>query len=290
MSNLLDLSGKIDAESLAIFEGISEAADSLELPFFVVGATARDMMLELGHGLPSKRATLDIDLGIRVSSWHEYEQLKELLIAGGQFRLTDEVQRLRYRDEFLVDILPFGEITDAKGEIRWPPDQDAVMSMVGFEDAYQAALTVRVRTNPPLHILVASTPGLTIMKLVSWADRPGERSRDAIDLAHIAGTYLDVDNNYNRLLVDHADLTEVENFDYARAGARLLGRDVARIGKQGTVERIREILRAETADQGQYRLIQAMLAGRGASNQENQSRFEELLALLRELARGIDDR
>ena len=50
------------------------------------------------------------------------------------------------------------------------------MSMVGFEDAYRAALAVRVRASPPLDILVVSTPGLTILKLVSWADRPEDRS------------------------------------------------------------------------------------------------------------------
>ena len=66
MSNLLDLSGKIDPLSVALFATLSEAADSLGIPFFVVGATARDMIFELGHGLPSRRATLDKDFGVRV--------------------------------------------------------------------------------------------------------------------------------------------------------------------------------------------------------------------------------
>jgi predicted nucleotidyltransferase len=124
----------------------------------------------------------------------------------------------------LIDILPFGDIADAQGEIRWPPDGQVMMSMVGFDDAYRAARQVRVRASPPLDILVASAPGLTIMKLVSWAHRPEDRSRDAVDLAHILEMYLDADNNYDRLLEAHMDLTEVENFDYVRAGARCLFR------------------------------------------------------------------
>lgn len=290
MSNLLDLSGKIDPASLAIFEAVCDAAGSLGMPFFVVGATARDIVIDLGSGRPSQRATLDRDFGLRVASWREYDQLKELLSSTGQFKRTEEIHRLLFRDTLLVDFLPFGEITDAKGEIRWPPDEDVVMNMVGFEDAYHAALTVRVRANPPLDILVATTPGLTIMKLISWADRPGDRSRDAVDLAQILNTYLDVVNNYKRLFEAHLDLTQAGNFDYVRAGARLLGRDVARIGKPKTIERISEILRGETADDSKYRLIQAMMAGGGVSDEERRNRFDELLTLLRQLERGVDDR
>jgi len=185
MSNLLDLSGKIDPVPLALYETLSDVACSLGISFFVVGATARDMIFELGYGLPSKQATLDIDFGVRVASWGEFEKLKESLLIRGHFKQDKEVQRLQYRGELLVDILPFGEIADAKGEIRWPPDEDLVMSMVGFEDAYRVAREVRVRASPPLDILVASIPGLTIMKLVSWAVRPEDRSKDAVDLAHI---------------------------------------------------------------------------------------------------------
>lgn len=289
MSNWLDLSGKIDPVSLALFEAVSEAAGSLELPFFVVGASARDLIFELGHRLPSKRATLDKDFGLRVASWGEFEKLKELLSASGQFKPTEKVHRLRYRGELDVDILPFGEIADTKGEIRWPPDEDVVMSMVGFEDAYQAAIEVRVRAIPPLDILVASPVGLTIMKLIAWANRPDERNTDARDLTHILERYLDV-GNYERLLEKHMDLVAVENFDYVRAGARLLGRDIVKIGKPQTIGKIREILAKETADDGQYRLIRAMMTDLGAVGKESENRFEELRAAVTELVKGIEER
>jgi len=68
MSNLLDLSGKINPVSLALYETLSDVAGSMGVSFFVVGATARDMIFELGHGLPSKRATKDVDFGVRVAS------------------------------------------------------------------------------------------------------------------------------------------------------------------------------------------------------------------------------
>jgi predicted nucleotidyltransferase len=215
--------------------------------------------------------------------------LKESLLTSGDFDQTKEVQRLVYRGELLIDILPFGGIADANGEIRWPPDEVVAMSVAGFEDAYRAAVRVRVRASPPLDILVASTPGLTIMKLISWAHGPQGRVRDAVDLARILENYLEVGND-ERLFEEHADLVEIDGFDYVRAGARLLGRDVASIGNPETIGRIREILAKETTDQGQHRLIQDMMAGRGVSDQESENRFEEVLALLRQLEKGIEDR
>ena len=289
MSNLLDLCGKIDPLLPALFETLSDQASSLGIPFFVAGATARDMILESGHGLPSKRGTNDVDLGVRVSNWAEFEKLKEALSASGDFSQAKEVQRLLYRGERLVDILPFGGIADPKGEIRWPPGEDSVMSVVGFEDAYQAAQQVRVRADPPLDIRVASPVGLAIMKMIAWADRPNERKKDAQDLAHITEKYLDI-GNYERLLEDHMDLVEVEDFDYARAGARLLGRDIATIGKPGTVKKIKDILAGETAENSQYRLIRAMIGDSVAAAGETENRFEGLLTALRDLMVGLQER
>jgi predicted nucleotidyltransferase len=289
MNNLLDLSGKIDPLSVALFTSVSEMAGSLSIAFFVVGATARDMIFELGHGRPSRRATLDRDFGVRVESWAGFGKLKESLLTSGLFEETRDVQRLRFRGGLDVDIVPFGGVADDHGEIRWPPNEDVVMSVVGFEDAYRAAQRVRVKANPPLDILVAFIPGLTILKLISWADRPLARSRDAIDLAFILEHYRDA-GNIDRLYEEHLDLVEAEDSDYEKAGARLLGRDLAKIAAPETIKRIREILAKETADQGRRSLLIPRMMLRGSVfDEESGNRFNQLLTLLLALLRGIDD-
>jgi predicted nucleotidyltransferase len=290
MTNLLDLSGKIDPLSLALFASMSETAGSLGVAFFVVGATARDMIFELGFERPSRRATLDRDFGVRVDSWAGFEKLKESLLTSGFFQETREGERLRFQGKLDVDILPFGGVADNQGEIRWPSNEDVVMSTVGFEDAYRAAQRVRVRASPPLDILVASIPGLTILKLISWASRPHGRSRDAIDLAFILERYLDAGNN-ERLFKEHLDLVDVEGFDYERAGARLLGRDLARIASPQTMKRILGILAKETADAGRHSLlIPAMMPAGSVFDGESENRFNQLLTFLSELLKGINDR
>jgi predicted nucleotidyltransferase len=289
MNNLLDLSGKIDPLSAALFTSLSEIAGSLGFAFFVVGATARDMILELGHGRPSRRATLDRDFGVRLESWAEFGKLKESLLTSGLFEETRDVQRLRFQGGLDVDIVPFGGVADNEGMIHWPPDEDVVMSTVGFEDAYRTAQRVRVKANPPLDILVASIPGLTILKLISWADRPHARSRDALDLAFILERYLDAGNT-DRLFAEHTDLVEIPDFDYDRTGARLLGRDVAKIGAPETIKRIREILAKETADEGRRSLLIPGMMPRGSGfDEEDGNRFNQLFTLMLAFLRGIDD-
>lgn len=45
----MDLSGKIDPSILRVLRHVSDAAEELNTPFFLVGATARDLLLEKGH-------------------------------------------------------------------------------------------------------------------------------------------------------------------------------------------------------------------------------------------------
>ena len=61
---LFDLSGKIDQEKLEALSLLKKVADSLSIPFFVVGASARDFILEHCYNIRSPRMTQDIDLGV----------------------------------------------------------------------------------------------------------------------------------------------------------------------------------------------------------------------------------
>ena len=106
------------------------------------------MILSHGHGIASKRATVDIDLGIEVAEWDEFSALKDGLIATGQFEPTQAAQRLLYRSTLPIDIVPFGPLEHANKEISWPPDHSVRMNVLGFEDAFRSAQIVRLRSDP----------------------------------------------------------------------------------------------------------------------------------------------
>ncbi len=104
---LLDLSGKIDPEIVEVISAVSAIASSLSIPFFLVGALARDFLFK-HHNIPLRRSTLDVDLAVQVSSWAQHQKLIDDLIRHRQFLRTEKVYRLKL-EETLVDIIPFGE-------------------------------------------------------------------------------------------------------------------------------------------------------------------------------------
>ena len=281
--NLLDLSRKIDNPTREIFECIAHAADSLNIPFFVVGAAARDIILQYGYGILTTRATADIDFGVQVSDWEHYKQLRDGLISTGKFTSDKKkAQRILFEKNFPVDIIPFGAIANLDNSVSWPPDHEVEMSTLGFEESCRHSLTVRLRSDPILDVQFSSLPGLALMKIISWHDRYPERKRDAKDLIFLMRNYLDTGNE-ERLYNEEADLLEEENFDYLRASARLLGRDIAAILNPKTAKIIFEILDRETGKQDRYRLIEDMRDISGGFN----NNFEENLQLLEELKSGI---
>jgi len=281
---LIDLSEKIDDFILEILEAITNISQSLSIDFFVVGATARDIILECLYDISTIRATIDIDFGVRVSSWKQFEKFKEGLIQTESFKATKEVQRLTYQDTFPVDIIPFGKIADKKESFTWPPEHEIEMNILGFNEAYEHSLSVRLKAEPLLEVRFASIAGLAIMKIIAWKDKYPLRKSDAKDLLMLIRNYL-ATGNENRLYQEESDLI-VDDFDYERASARLLGRDIASISYPKTLETVIEILNQETGHQSRYRLVEDMLFD--SENFDNN--FEEILQLLDDLKTGLLER
>lgn len=281
--NLLDLSGKIDHLMVEVFEAIATVTASRHIRYFVVGATARDMILSYGHGIKSRRATVDIDLGVGVADWAEFHALKNGLMATGQFTPTPSAYRLIYKN-LPIDIIPFGPLEHPDKEISWPPDHNIKMNVMGCEDACRSVQMVRLRSDPALDIPFATPAGLVIMKVIAWNDRSLHSNKDAGDLAFLMRNYLDA-GNQNRLTTELPDLLAGDDFDYERAGARLLGRDMAKILSPDTQQVILEILDRETKEQGAYRLISDMMKWYAAGGDA----FEYYLRLVETLKESIHE-
>jgi predicted nucleotidyltransferase len=235
--NFLNISGKIESLRLAALEEIANIAQLEDIPFFIVGATARDLILAKGHNIKPFRATLDIDIGVRVQDWSQYNKLKEGLVATDEFKETKEYQRLIFQDKLNIDLIPFGPIADKMGNIKWPPDEEIVMQIIGFEEAFVNSQTLRLRDDPLIEIKVVTLAGLVVMKIVSWNDGYPNRRKDASDLALIMGNYTDA-GNAERIFEEHSDLLDSEDFEYVNAGARLLGRDIATILSSDLKDRV----------------------------------------------------
>lgn len=84
----LDLSSKLPAEQVNIIREVVRAAESQRLRLFIVGAQARDLLLQYVYDLRIHRATDDIDFGIIVESWDEFAKLRDNLMSRRSFNHT----------------------------------------------------------------------------------------------------------------------------------------------------------------------------------------------------------
>ncbi len=284
MNNIsFDISGKIDPERVSVLRGIKIMAEELHIPFFVVGAFARDVIFQHIHQIPAPRATQDIDLGVEVANWEEFHRLTGALIERGLVTATKVPHRF-VADAYavLVDILPYGRIADGTKRISWPPDHEMNMIMLGFEEAYKSALRVRFSSEPVLEILVASAAALALLKIISWAD--AKRERDAQDLLFILENY-DATGIEAQLYESHAALLTEEEYDTRLASVRLLGRDITELCSSQTVKTVTEILTREIDEDQGFRMLAHMIKGtsfRGV-------KFEAASQLLKKLLQGIQE-
>ena len=76
-----------------------------------------------------------------------------------------------------------------------------------------------------------------------------------------------------------------DDFDYGRAGARIIGRDIAKIAEKDTMTAITEILERETGADSNLKLIVDMNTGR----RDLEGQYQASRALLNQLKRGLTE-
>lgn len=160
------------------------------ISFFVIGATARDIVMELNNQ-KSGRLTYDLDIAITVNDWEQWKTVEEEIVKLDSFtKDQDQKQRFLYKDKFELDIVPFGNIMKQDSKIFWPPDEDFAMSVLGFDAAEEASLKVNI--DKEIEIQIASLSGIFLLKITAWKDRNHKTNKDADDIGFILENYLSI--------------------------------------------------------------------------------------------------
>ena len=210
-------------ELKSILQALNTFFQSKEIDFYIVGATARDILLTNLYGLIPERKTMDIDIAIAISNWEEFEIIERELPQREYFEKdSHQKQRFIYKGFYAIDVIPFGKIAQKDGNIYWPPDGVIAMSVSGFPEI--GAATISVSIDNEFTIKVSSLSGFFLLKLMAWKDRYLSSSKDAYDIALILLHYLEI--NEQRAYEEHYDLYEAEPFDQVEASGRLIARDV----------------------------------------------------------------
>lgn len=107
---------QVDDAFCEMLLSFSIVAEDENVPWLLVGATARVLLLEKIYGWTRGIATADTDFAVQVASWEHYETLCDRLIQKGNFKpLQRPTKRFVTHHDLLFDLLPYGGVeTDFK--------------------------------------------------------------------------------------------------------------------------------------------------------------------------------
>lgn len=227
---------------------LSRTFSKIGSEFFVIGATARDFMLEILADTSAKRKTKDLDVAIAVADWERYNEICQSLIADGFVKSVNQAQRF-YFHEYEVDIVPYGAVAKEDNNIYWPPEETIVMSVMGMNEVSRDTITVCIDND--FEIKIASLHGLFILKLNAWLDRNIGTNKDAEDMWYIIDNYYFA--NDGRCI--HPEVYELEGFDLKIGGAYWMAHDIADLITREQVSFYSDVIRSEINRGEESRLV-----------------------------------
>ena len=274
-----DLQNDLLAKTL---QALYHCYNQLQLPLYVVGASARDIALRLLKVGNAPRRTLDLDVAVALQNWKQYEELAQILLQN-RFTKAKEKQRFYYlgvdgRNKFEVYIVPFGTIAE-KEQVAWPPEGSPVMSVRCFEDVMRYADNVQIEEDYTFKI--ASLSGQFLIKLDTWQDRHLRTKKDATDMVFI------LQNIYVAYALSHEALPaeiaiDAEHFDVVVAGAEWIASELKNILLDEHKDYYAQLLESELSKNEDSPLLNDML---DVSDSRNYSLFRRALARMAQILR-----
>ena len=205
-----------------LLEKLADSFRKMDHDFFIIGATARDIIMQQMLNTSSRRKTRDLDLAIAVPNWQEFDKIKNSLIADGFEKDKAKHQRFYYGD-YEIDVVPYGYVAKEDDNIYWPPEETIAMSVKGFDEVLSDAITVSI--DDRFTVKIASLHGLFLLKFNAWMDRHLTTNKDAEDMSFILDNYLMA--NLSR--ETYMEVYDWEDFDEYVAGGYWLANDLAKL-------------------------------------------------------------
>lgn len=269
-----------DIKIREIINDLNLASAEIGIDYYVIGAKARDFWFE-ANNISQRRFTQDIDFAVLVSDLNQFQLFIKLLVEKFGFRV---IEKLPYRviyikHELTIDLLPFGGVNEA-GYINFMDKFDTQISILGLEEVYKEILKKDYNDK---ELKIASLPGLCILKLVSWSDKPESRNKDIEDINIIIQNYFDIMED--EIFEIHNDIFDNENFDRIIAGARVLGRNMIPILNHSVIlkTRILTVLNENIDIKGNCSMAKIMIRGTNKN-------IEDCISLINEIILGINDK
>lgn len=198
------------------FDVIDEIMVEHKIPYYLIGVSAIALELLKDRVKPS-RGTKDIDFAIMISSISEYEELSTSLRKVGFNKVKAPWTFYSEKFNIALDLLPFGEIEEK--DTSHFTERKSDLHVLGFKEVLENPNTVAIED---IIVNIPPLPGMVILKLVAWSDRPEERENDLSDILKIIEHYFDYD--FEDIVEFHYDTFSEDKFDKLVIAAEVLGR------------------------------------------------------------------
>jgi predicted nucleotidyltransferase len=281
---------KISFEQIRLKHHIGGMLEALErgirkfgIDFYLVGAVSRDIWMSGIYKIASRRITRDIDFAIFINDKGVYEDLKNYLIKNEGFAAySGNAFVLIWKDRIEVDLLPFGAIEDENRRVTVNGTGYTTMHVEGFREVYEHQLA-EVSLDEQHFFKICTLPGIVLLKLIAWDDRPEFRRNDIKDVSDILNHFFEM---YQGVIwEEHYDLFDGDKEPELLAiSARVMGREMRKIAKRNVrlEKRILNILVIQASEINTSRIALIM-------REYFDNTLEECFLILKEIKSGFED-
>lgn len=240
-----------------VFEIIDKIMIQQQIPYYLIGVSAIALEL-LKKGVKPERGTKDIDFAIMISSMAQFEVMGDSLVKSGFNRV--KAPWTFYSDNYnvAIDLLPFGEIEEHDTDQFHQRYSD--LHVLGLKEVLEVTEKVEIEEKI---VNIPALPGMVILKLVAWSDRPEERENDLADILRIIEHYFD--HNFDEITEFHNDLFEDVAFDRLLIASEVLGRNANKILLKSEVlnNRILRVVKANLKNAQESKIARNWAARKG---------------------------
>lgn len=264
-----------------VLTALEHGLEKFGLDFYLVGAVARDVWMQGIHNKTPLRATKDVDFAVLINDKGVYEQLKQYLIENEGFtNVKENAFVLRWKDGMEVDLLPFGDIQDEDGKVSIQGTGFTTVHVPGFAEVYEEGLP-EVELEGMHRFKFCTLPGIVLLKLIAWSDRPEKRRDDIKDISEILHHFFDM--HAEEIWNDHHDLFG-DDMELPGIAATVIGREMGKIARRNEklYQRIENILTEATANEKESAIASIM-------TEYYRNAVEDNVAILKQLKQGFTE-
>ena len=264
---------------LKILEALERGFKKFGIDYYLIGALAREVWMRGLKDITPKRATSDIDFGVLIQNSDLFDELKTYLVkVEGFTNHSGSAFVLFAPDGRQIDILPFGEI-EKQGKITMKGKAMTTLYFDGMKEVYEEGVP-EVTFEGKITFKVCTLPGIVILKLVAWDDRPEIRGDDLTDIADIIFHFFNI---YDELIwSEHNDLFGDEK-ELEIISARVLGREMGKILRRNENLKMRILSLLPSNGATKAKQISTIIAGKFEKS------IDEVSVLLSAIETGIHE-